>query len=136
MATKKATKTKETKATKVKAPKVDEAHVGGQSAPPVGVDEEELNSKERRILQIFRDMSGARTLGELAEGSGFAKRVGAFRAKSWTRNSLRRLVREGFLKRLAAGTYELATRRAKKEKAVEEKAVVEEKSDAKKERAA
>ncbi len=75
----------------------------GQSGPPITIKFSELNPKERAVLHSLRT-KGVQSLDGLA--GIFA--LDGERANSQVRNSLRRLVRGGFVRRIGIGFYEAA----------------------------
>ena len=83
-----------------------------QSMVPVTVDAvdfEALNPKERILLASFQYAKVPATIAELASLCDYETHGArsASMANSWTRNSLRRLLREGYIERVARGTYQL-----------------------------
>jgi predicted transcriptional regulator len=81
----------------------------GQSGPKIDVlPWEKMNEKERLVFKTLA-RSKELTLEALAEKC-FTKK-GARKANSWARNSLRRLVRAGLVKRVDEGTYRLGSKK-------------------------
>ena len=82
----------------------------GQSGPVLELSLEDLNPKERRVLMAINGAgSGKRPemgIVDLAEACWKSK--SKFASNSWTRNSLRRLVRGGMIDKLARGSYRIA----------------------------
>lgn len=89
-------------AKKAAKPKEADRVPTGQGAKKIGIDEEKLNTKEKAVLSAVR-RAGEIELTELAARSfpNKSKKQG----NSWTRNALRRLVREKFVKKSDRGTY-------------------------------
>jgi hypothetical protein len=80
----------------------------GQSAPKTGkVEQDKLNEKEREVLTALRRSGQKLSIGELSERVLSANNIKAH-GTSHVRNSLRRLVREGFVKKPERGTYKAA----------------------------
>lgn len=76
-----------------------------QKKPPTGKQIDGLNPKERRVLSVLIENGGVMLLSDMALHSfgSLAPRTprtlvapNYFRANSWTRNSLRNLVSEGY----------------------------------------
>jgi len=65
-----------------------------------------LNSKELAVMRQCAD--GPATLADIAKR--FRKADNTTQANSWARNSVRRPVRMGLIKKLKRGTYGLTTR--------------------------
>ena len=66
-----------------------------------------LNQKEIRLFKQFRASKTAKTIADLAAICWGKGPVGAVRANSWVRNSLRRLVSQGLIVQVGKGTYEI-----------------------------
>lgn len=101
-ATKAATKKPTKEPAKAKEPtKAPPASRVAQSALPVGLSEDALNPRETKVLAHLRSVApAAETSAQIAARAFPGVRGGegkAGRARSWARNSLRRLVREGFV---------------------------------------
>lgn len=83
----------------------------GQSGPRIEIEVGDLNRKERRVLfLLLGDDDASRetyTLGEMADAL-WAKSKGPAVANSWVRNSLRRLVRAGYVEKVAPGCYRVS----------------------------
>jgi len=90
------------------APK--KAPASGQSGPSLDLKAKPLNLKEEKVLGALANGAGQLTLTEL---SALFKGKKKSQANSWARNSLRRLVRGGLVKKVGRGTYE-ATAKGKK----------------------
>jgi hypothetical protein len=75
----------------------------GQSGPEIELDVEDLNRKERKVVEFLADATKAKTLAEMASAC-FPHEPKA-RRNSWVRNSLRRLVCAGLVDRVTAGCY-------------------------------
>jgi hypothetical protein len=70
---------------------------------------EKLNMKEKTLVSALQRLQGPATISEITEMCKFEMQ-GAEDQKmcnSWTRNSLRRLLREGFIEKVNRGTYKL-----------------------------
>lgn len=82
----------------------------GQSGPPMEKELSDLNQKEIRVLMFANgEGSGKRpevTITEMAEGCWKSKSKAV--SNSWTRNSLRRLVRTGMIEKLERGLYQIS----------------------------
>ena len=106
----KAGKVKTPKAVK-KAKKVTKAKsakpTSGQSGPALELEAADLNKNETKLLCSFGAYKGGEeiSIAELAKET-FATKPKA-QANSWTRNSLRRLVRGGLVEKTERGTYKL-----------------------------
>ena len=111
-AAKKTKATKATKATSAKEPK------SGQSGPPLDLTFDALNTNERKVMACF-SLKGSRaptTIVELAK-EAFSP-ASKKKQNSWTRNSLRRLVRSALVEKLERGSYRITSKgRARMEKA-------------------
>lgn len=81
----------------------------GQSGPKIkDLQFADLNRKERLVMGCF-SVSGEREVRSIAELAALAfKSYPAKKANSWTRNSLRRLVRGGLLEKPTPGAYRLS----------------------------
>lgn len=81
----------------------------GQSGPKIKhLSFDDLNRKEKLVVGCF-ELSGTRevrTIKDLAEEAFRSQTVK--KANSWTRNSLRRLVRAGWLDKTEPGSYRLS----------------------------
>ena len=111
-AKKTAKKTAKKAAAKSAAPK-DKAS-SGQCGPTLKLEAGELNGKERKVLGTLVSASKPMKLSEIAEAT--FKSLGPIKGNSWTRNSMRRLVRSGLVRKSATGTYSV-TAKGKGEKA-------------------
>ena len=86
----------------------------GQGGPTISLEIGDLNSKERKVLDAFAlptegSTREAKSIQDLAKV--FAKQAGSkTRANSWTRNSLRRLVRGGLVDKAARGNFRLSAK--------------------------
>jgi hypothetical protein len=82
-----------------------DAPSSGQSGPALKLKGADVNKTERKVLGVFagKGRPSAKTIGQMAEGAFPTLKVA--QANSWTRNSLRRLVRAGFLTKLERGRY-------------------------------
>lgn len=69
----------------------------GQSGKRIAIAPKELNHKEKRVWLFLSDKKKSCTLDEIAEL--FKRQAKREKAQSWVRNSLRRLVRGGFVTR-------------------------------------
>lgn len=85
----------------------------GQCGPALKLEAGELNSKEKRVLATLVAANKPMKLAEIAEVS--FKSQGPIKSNSWTRNSMRRLVRSGLIRKTGTGTY-TATPKGKGEK--------------------
>ncbi len=74
----------------------------GQSGPKLELAKDDLNEKESAVLTTIRRAKGEISLAEVVERVGFKP---AKKANSWTRNSLRRLVRARLVKKAGRGLY-------------------------------
>jgi len=78
----------------------------GQSGPALKLQPDALNTKERKVLAAFMAKKGRPTPLTIAEmAKGAFTTLKASMANSWTRNSLRRLVRGGMLSKEERGKY-------------------------------
>jgi hypothetical protein len=83
----------------------------GQSAPKTGkVERDKLNEKEREVLTALRRSGQKLSIAELSERVLSQNNIKAH-GTSHVRNSLRRLVREGFVKKPERGAYKAAKKR-------------------------
>lgn len=108
-ASKKVTQTKKVKAAAAKAEK--QKATSGQSGPAIEeLPWNALNKKEKLLVGAF-DLEGdreVRTIEQLAEQVFKGKAKNLKQANSWTRNSLRRLMRSGkWLEKTEPGKYRL-----------------------------
>ena len=100
-------KAKSTATAKKAAPKKAAAKkaepTSGQSGPVIeNLTAEDLNPNEVKVMKLAMKGEGPKTIVELAKAfTGKNKKT----ANSWTRNSLRRLVRGGFLAKVERGAY-------------------------------
>ena len=78
----------------------------GQSAPRRKLEKEDLNDKEKAVLTAVNRAKEI-TLEALA-GRTQPSNISAAKRNSWTRNALRRLVREKFVKKAGRGLYRAA----------------------------
>jgi hypothetical protein len=82
----------------------------GQSGAPLELELSDLNPKERRVLMVLNgEGTGKRIemgIPELADTCW--KHKSKFQANSWTRNSLRRLVRATLTDKLKRGMYRIS----------------------------
>ena len=111
-----AAKSKGKKAAAKKAPakKAPKAKVSsGQGGPALKLEAGELNAKERKVMGTMVSASKPLKLSEIAEAT--FKSLGPIKGNSWTRNSMRRLVRSGLVRKSATGTY-VVTAKGKGEK--------------------
>lgn len=98
----------------------------GQSAPPIeDLEYAKLNSKEQKVLEcVAGDNKGERkqkSLADVAEECFVAtQKRGKAQANSWVRNSLRRLVRGGWLEKVERGTYRITEKGRKRMLRLEE----------------
>lgn len=83
----------------------------GQSGPPIKLEWNKLNAKERKIVEFLDgDGAGTRTIVTIPELSAecfFGEAETQAQANSWTRNSLRRLVRAGWVEKFIRGSYRI-----------------------------
>ena len=79
----------------------------GQSGPPLDLPPAKLNEKEKVVTATLLKLDGdsSMSLAELAEKC-FPD--GDKKANSWVRNSLRRLVRAGYVAKIDRGTYQMS----------------------------
>ena len=79
----------------------------GQSGPPLDLPPSKLNEKEKVVTATLLKLDGdsSMSLAELAEKC-FPD--GDKKANSWVRNSLRRLVRAGYVAKIDRGTYQMS----------------------------
>lgn len=107
--TKKTAKAKAKKTAKTAAKKT--APSSGQSGPAIAdLAVDELNDKEMKVMKVF-PLKGDRetfTITDLAKGAWPTNTQG--KSNSWTRNSLRRLVRGGFIEKLKRGSYRISVK--------------------------
>ncbi len=87
---------------KKKAPETPKSSAHLHSADPIGLTDADLNPKEKKVLTFLRQSKKPKTLDELAEHLFPGTRPQA-RANSQVRNSIRRLVREKFIRKFADG---------------------------------
>ncbi len=82
----------------------------GQSGPKLELEISDLNPKERKLLLVLNgEGSGKRpdlSIVDLAEACW--KHKSKAHANSWTRNSLRRLVRSGMIDKQERGLYRIS----------------------------
>ncbi len=108
VAKKAAAKKTKTVAKKASAKKETTAS-SGQSGPPItDLSVDKLNDKEMKVMSVF-SLKGEReslTITQLAKGAWPTNTQG--KSNSWTRNSLRRLVRGGFIEKLKRGLYRIS----------------------------
>jgi len=114
--------TKATKATKTRKPRAPKAvpeakkavpeakkatYPSGQNGPTIELAVNDLNVKELRVLEALNASGrGERLQLTITEtASGAFSREPAARGMSWVRNSLRRLVRSGYVEKCARGCY-------------------------------
>ena len=76
----------------------------GQSGPRVKMDLASFNAKERKVLDALAS-KGTLSLAQLADIC-FSSKSKA-QGNSWARNSLRRVVCAGYVRKVTAGTYTL-----------------------------
>lgn len=100
----KPTKAKEKLAKKAKKPEAEEKPSSGQSGPKLSLEKGDLNDKEAKVLASIRRAKNGITLSDLAERT-FPKSIGKAKGNSWTRNSLRRLIRARLVKKMGRGEY-------------------------------
>lgn len=101
----KATKKSKPVAKKASSEKKDASvFMSGQSGPKIKLEESKLTEKEAKVLAVVRGTKGShaelKNLGDLSF-PGLEKT----QANSWVRNSLRRLVRGSFVKKIGKGQY-------------------------------
>jgi hypothetical protein len=122
-ATKKATKKKATKrkttkrATAKKASRAKtEKPSSGQSGPALELSVDKVNSKETKILEALNGSgSGSREIWTIEElGAECFKSKSKKQQNSWTRNSLRRLIRSGMIEKVERGKYRVSDSGRKK----------------------
>jgi hypothetical protein len=77
----------------------------GQSGPPLNLVKAKLNSKEEKVVAVLSADANPVPLNGLAALAFGSEKVGT--ANSWVRNSLRRLVRAGWVTKVGKGTYRL-----------------------------
>lgn len=107
---------KEAKVAKPRKPKAVKAETvvakkqtypSGQNGPAIDLSVRELNVKEYRVMEVLngtgRGDRSQKAISELAF-TAFAREPAA-RGMSWVRNSLRRLVRSGYVEKCARGCY-------------------------------
>jgi outer membrane biosynthesis protein TonB len=75
----------------------------GQKAPKRGLEREQLNAKEKEVLTAVNRAKEV-SLADLAERC-MPSNISKAKRNSWTRNALRRLVREKFIKHAGRGMY-------------------------------
>jgi len=109
----KAPKVKAEKAPKapkaVKEPKAPKEKKAPAAVKPVDLSKRKLNAKELKLFTALNAGSGPKNLADLATAA-FAGKPSIAKANSWTRNSLRRLVRAELVEQLARGVYGLTTK--------------------------
>lgn len=76
----------------------------GQARKPRGLEVSQLNDNERTVMEYLDSNRVEVTISELATGC-FASAPTTAKARSWTRNALRRLVSEGFVDKPSRGKY-------------------------------
>lgn len=86
---------------------------GGQSGP--AIVPKRLNAKEVRVFDYLAKNRGEASISEMA--SGLWPKQGAAKANSWVRNSLRRLVRAGWVDRVGRGSFRISAAGRKTQKA-------------------
>jgi hypothetical protein len=99
----------------------------GQSAPPITLEWDKLNAKERKLIE-FLDGSGTGvrsivTIPQLAAECFFGVAETEAQANSWVRNSLRRLARGGdsdWVEKFVRGSYRISVRGRMKLKFVDD----------------
>lgn len=77
----------------------------GQSGSPIDLVKAKLNDKETKVVSILDGDANPVALNVLA-AAAFAGQATA-QANSWTRNSLRRLVRGKWVQKVGKGTYRM-----------------------------
>jgi hypothetical protein len=100
--------------TPVKAAKIitpEKVPTSGQSAPPRKLEWDQLNAKERKVVE-FLDGSGAGgrtivTISTLAAECFFGEADTQAQAYSWARNCLRRLTTGSWVERFVRGSYRI-----------------------------
>jgi hypothetical protein len=79
----------------------------GQSGPPLELSPAKINGKEKAVLAALSKLteSESMSLAELADKCfpGEDKK-----SNSWVRNSMRRLVRAGYVAKVDRGTYQMS----------------------------
>lgn len=84
----------------------------GQSGPPIKLEFEKLNDKERKIVEYLDGAgTGPRsiiTIPRLAAVCFKAEADSEAQAASWVRNSLRRLVRGEWVEKFVRGSYRIS----------------------------
>lgn len=72
---------------------------------------DELNPRERAVLSLLATVATSATLDDIArafqKGGDGPRARNAEQAGWWARNSLRRPVREGFVRKTGRGTYRI-----------------------------
>lgn len=88
----------------------------GQSAPPIELSVDGLNSKEAKVFHLLNgEGAGVRTIMTIAEIAGTCfKSQSKKRSNSWARNSLRRLVQGGLVEKVERGKYRVTDAGRKK----------------------
>ena len=102
-------KASKAKASKAKTAKVAHKPVSGQSGPRITeLSWDDLNKKEKLVVGVF-DVEGEREVRTIEQiGSEAFKTQTLKKQNSWTRNSLRRLMRSGvWLEKTEPGKYRL-----------------------------
>jgi len=102
-----AAKPKKPKKQRAATTSVKAAYPSGQNGPAVELAVDELNDKERKVVDTLNG-AGRGERPELtiaALGSGAFPKQAKPQGMSWVRNSLRRLVRAGYVERCKRGAY-------------------------------
>lgn len=88
----------------------------GQSGPRIELAREKMNPKELRVLTVLN--GGGKGERKATELSALANKCfaskGKKKANSWVRNSLRRLVRGGWVEKSDSGTYKISEKGRKR----------------------
>jgi hypothetical protein len=86
----------------------------GQSGPPLNLKWDKMNPKEQSIVRfLFGTGTGTRpivTISTIASECFFGEADTEALANSWTRNSLRRLVRGEWVEKFVRGSFRITTK--------------------------
>lgn len=85
-------------------PRTAIAPATGQSGPPLVLVADKVNPKEKAVASVLLRSGKVLSLAEIAEAAFPKERKGG----SWTRNSLRRLVRGRWVAKAGPGRYRIS----------------------------
>lgn len=104
----------DTEVKEAKVVKLEKTPTSGQSGPPIDLKWEKMNDKEQALIKfLYGSGTGARpiaTISTLASECFFGKADTVAQANSWTRNSLRRLVRGEWVEKFVRGSFRITTK--------------------------